>query len=68
MLAAVNVATTALLAGDPQPELMARALELGRHVTGVRLGRWPEVEQARHDLWAGRAATRPARCSSGCTR
>ena len=56
MLAAVNLATTALLAGAPQPALMERAMELGRHVRGMRLGRWPDVEQARHDLWGGHLA------------
>ena len=56
MLAAVNLATTALLAGAPQPPLMERAMELGRHVRGLRLGRWPDVERARHDLWGGHLA------------
>jgi DNA-binding CsgD family transcriptional regulator len=53
MLASATLATICVLAGDPHPELLDRALQLGREVQSPRLGRWPEVEQARQCLWAG---------------
>ena len=53
MLSSATLSTITLLAGDPQPELMERALELGRQVQNPRLGRWPDVERARQCLWAG---------------
>jgi DNA-binding CsgD family transcriptional regulator len=54
MLASATLATITLLAGKPQPELFARALELGRQVQNPRLGRWPDVERGRQALWGGR--------------
>jgi DNA-binding CsgD family transcriptional regulator len=53
MLASATLATISLFAGSPRPELMARALELGTQVQGSRLGRWPDVEDARQAVWSG---------------
>ncbi len=53
MLASATLSTITLLSGDPQPELMDQALELGRQVQNPRLGRWPAVERGRQCLWAG---------------
>ncbi len=53
MLASATLAVITLLRGDPHPELLDRALELGRQVQNPRLGRWPDVERARQCLWAG---------------
>ncbi len=53
MLASATLATIAVLAGDPQPDLFDRALELGRQVQSPRLGRWPDVERGRQCVWAG---------------
>jgi DNA-binding CsgD family transcriptional regulator len=53
MLASATLATISLFAGKPQPELLARALELGAQVQGPRLGRWPDVERARQAVWSG---------------
>src|SRR5262249_54466571 len=56
MLTSATLASIALFMGDPQPELFARALELGRQVQNPRLGRWPDVEWARQCGWGGRLA------------
>ncbi len=53
MLTAASVATIAVVSGEPQPALMERALTLGKEVKAPRLGRWPDIEQARQSLWAG---------------
>ena len=53
MLASATLAMITLLRGDPHPELLDRALELGRQVQNPRLGRWPDVERARQCVWAG---------------
>ena len=53
MLSSASLGTVALLAGEPRPDLLARAIELGRASATFRLGRWPEVEQARQSVWAG---------------
>ena len=53
MLSSASLGAVALLTGEPQPELLARAIELGRASGTFRLGRWPEVEQARQCVWAG---------------
>ena len=53
MLSSASLGTVALLAGEPRPELLTRAIELGRASGTFRLGRWPEVEQARQSVWAG---------------
>jgi DNA-binding CsgD family transcriptional regulator len=55
MLASSTLATAALLAGTPRPDLLERARALVR--PGVRLGRWPEVELGRHALWGGDLGT-----------
>ena len=53
MLSSAALGAVALLAGEPRPELLTRAIELGRASGTFRLGRWPEVEQARQSVWAG---------------
>jgi DNA-binding CsgD family transcriptional regulator len=53
MLASATLGTVALLTGEPRPELLARAIQLGQASGTFRLGRWPEVEQARQSVWAG---------------
>jgi DNA-binding CsgD family transcriptional regulator len=53
MLSSAALAMVRLLAGCPQPELFARALELGRQVQNQRHGRWPYVDRGRQAVWGG---------------
>ena len=53
MLASATLGMISLYAGSPRPELMDRALELGARAQGSRLGRWPDVEDARQAVWSG---------------
>jgi DNA-binding CsgD family transcriptional regulator len=53
MLSSAALAMINLLSGDPQPDLFARALELGRQVQNPRHGRWPDVDRGRQAVWGG---------------
>jgi DNA-binding NarL/FixJ family response regulator len=53
MLSSAALAMIMLLSGDPQPELFARALELGQQVQNPRHGRWPDVDRGRQAVWGG---------------
>ncbi len=53
MLAAGTLSMLSVLAGRPEPALIARACSIAADHEGPLLGRWPLIFRARQDLWAG---------------